>query len=675
VATGGPTRITWPRRAVAILAAVACLCGVASASSSTSTRSRVALFGHLGFVSPSGIAGVFAGCFGSEPCIGSLTIKRGRVTIGHRMRETIGANNGGIVHVKLSPSARRSLAFGRISVTVRMADAGGAKTSTQVELVPFGTAAAIASAERAVVATAPPRIKVFGHTGFVNTGSTTGIFLGCFGTTVCHGAMTLTAGGAVVGGHDSFYISPNDGSIVHVALRANGRRILAQRHRLTVTVTVNDSAGPGATATVTLVPYYGDINDYALVTSPATATGSSPTRFDLALTNASSPGLNLGSAKFRAPPGFKVLKAWLPRGARGRVTVAGSVVALRRLGLESSATLHVRVTATAPARCKVYSSTWGSAAWEGENFNVRGLIRDNARSISKTTVKGPCALRFVTEPATAIAAQHITGAAGDPSGTPVAVEIVDGKGKVVRSSRASVTIGIRDNPTGATLRGTRTVRAVHGVARFVDLSLSTPGNGYRLRASSPRLPSASSRPFDVGSTVATCAQNQICQTKLSTTASSFAITARADPGAPNAGTLSESVDVGTPLECSGYTQEDSHWWDFSMSSANRSKIITYTIKVPLIPLSGTLEAILNETQACFGALAEFTTKSGLPAPARVLPDGSSGFIGLLPDCPVPTGPCVVSRQSTLDLSSPIGFDIVLTLYVPEGLAGDPWMRT
>jgi hypothetical protein len=645
----------------------------AVATPSTSPASKVKLFGHLGYVSPSGIAGVFVGCFGSKPCTGSLTITQGGRTIGHRSSETVGADNGGIVHVKLKDSARRALAHGRFPVTVTVRDVDGARASTQVELVPFDTPAAIAGIAQASGAAAPSSIKIFGHTGFVNMGATTGIFLGCFGTAECAGSMTLTAGGAVVGGRGPFYVSPNDGSIVHVTLRANGRRLLAKRHRLTVTVTVKDTRGGRAMGRVTLVPYFGDIDDFALVTSPATVPASSTTAFDLALSNASSPGIMLGSAKLTPPRGFKVVNASLAPGARGSVTVAGNVVELRKLVLVPNATLHVKVTAAAPARCKVSSSAWTSAAWEGDHFNVQALTLDNARSTARLTVNGPCAVRFGTEPASAGAGQRITGIPYAPSGKPLSVDVVDGAGKIVTSSSAPVTIGLGRNPGKATLGGTTTVRAVHGVATFTDLTVSKASNGYTLTASSPKLLRATSRAFDASSTSTLCQQNQSCQTDLTTGASNFEVIANADPSKPNSGTLSESVDVGAVLQCPGYAHEDANWWEFSMTSANRSKTIVSTIKVPLLPLQGTLEAILQQFQMCFGATSDFVTSEGVPAPASTLPDGTSGFVGLLPNCPSP-GPCVISRQTQLDLFNGIGFDIVVTVAIPEGFSGDPWAR-
>jgi len=643
---------------------------------SPASSSGVALFGRHGFVSPSGVAGVFVGCFKTTACIGQVTITHDGTTVGRRPVEEIAAENGGIVHVKLSHAARQLLVQGYLRVTVTVVDRDGATATSPLTLVPFETTGAISRVEQAISASASPAssIKIFGRTGFVNPGGTSGIFLGCFGSTECAGAMTLTAGRTVVGGRTAFYISPNDGGIVHVVLRPAGRRLIATRHKLEVTVTVRDGSGPPATGRIKLQPFLGDIDESALVVSPGTVAGNAPSTFSVALTNASSPGFTLASAKVTAPAGFKVRRASLEYGARGSTTVAGNVIELRDLVLAPNGALHLRIAATVPSSCKASTFTWASGAWAGADFGGRPLTLDTFASSAATTVSTHCGLHFVTEPAGSTAGVRITGKADDPSGAPVTVAVVDGKGKTVPSSNPLVTIALRDNPGGATLGGTKTVHAVDGVARFTNLTLSKPDDGYTLTASSANLPSATSKPFDESSTSAICAQDTTCQTSLSTTESDFEVTASADASKPNAGTLSESVNVGTPLQCPGYIQEDPNSWEFSMTSVNRSKTIVNTIKVPLLPLSGPLDAILNATQACFGAVTEFTTKSGAPAAPATLPDGTPGFIGLLPDCTGAHGPCVVSRKSILDLSSGIGFDIVMTVYIPEGFAGDPHFR-
>ena len=52
--------------------------------------------------------------------------------------------------------------------------------------------------------------------------------------------------------------------------------------------------------------------------------------------------------------------------------------------------------------------------------------------------------------------------------------------------------------------------------------------------------------------------------------------------------------------------------------------------------------------------------------------------GSSPCCPTArtgsSGPCIASRSTTPDSSSPTGYDVVLTIQFPAGLPGDPWGR-
>ncbi|HKE91887.1 MAG TPA: hypothetical protein VKB45_16250, partial [Gemmatimonadales bacterium] len=72
----------------------------------------------------------------------------------------------------------------------------------------------------------------------------------------------------------------------------------------------------------------------------------------------------------------------------------------------------------------------------------------------------------------------------------------------VRGATDRVTIAIGANPTGGTLRGTTTVKAVYGIASFKDLSIDQTGDRYTLVASSGALPSVTSEVFGVFDTLA-----------------------------------------------------------------------------------------------------------------------------------------------------------------------------
>jgi hypothetical protein len=83
----------------------------------------------------------------------------------------------------------------------------------------------------------------------------------------------------------------------------------------------------------------------------------------------------------------------------------------------------------------------------------------------------------------------------------VEVKVVDDVGNLLTSFNGPVTIAIGHNGgtlLPGTLSGTKTVTAVNGVARFTDLSIDQPGNGYTLVVSAASVTGAESAPFNVG---------------------------------------------------------------------------------------------------------------------------------------------------------------------------------
>jgi hypothetical protein len=270
-------------------------------------------------------------------------------------------------------------------------------------------------------------------------------------------------------------------------------------------------------------------------------------------------------------------------------------------------------------------------------------------------------LSFSTQPHNAVVGQAITGAAINPSGPPITVRLLDDNGKLKTGSSAPVTIALASNPAGATLGGTTTVDAVGGVASFSNLTLNKAGGQYTLVASSPGLASATSSSFDEHGTAVFCLQGQSCSTSVSTSVSQLQVTANPTHNSkPNSGILSESADVGSPLTCTGYQATDANWFEFLSSSTNRTKVLNYTLD------NTSPEGI----QTCFGAPYEFATSSGAPAPASTLPNGTAGFVGLLPMCPA-KGPCVASITSS---EGGEGVNTVVIVRIPDGLPGDPFAR-
>jgi hypothetical protein len=173
-------------------------------------------------------------------------------------------------------------------------------------------------------------------------------------------------------------------------------------------------------------------------------------------------------------------------------------------------------------------------------------------------------------------------------------------------------------------------------------------------------------------------QRQPCVTDVSNPDGGSKVDATNFASGPNSGVLYESVNAQNhaQLNCGqDYTSyPDPNTYELNVTTTNREKIVTTTIVVPLAPPNITPTQLAMQQQICFGAPYEFKTADGSKG---ILPDGTSGFIGLLPDCPTsgtPSSPCIASRTQNLDPAVPLGFDIVVMWEIPPGLPGDPWGR-
>ncbi|MGH7653781.1 MAG: RCC1 domain-containing protein [Gemmatimonadaceae bacterium] len=93
--------------------------------------------------------------------------------------------------------------------------------------------------------------------------------------------------------------------------------------------------------------------------------------------------------------------------------------------------------------------------------------------------------------------QPVSVDAGETIAPPVIVQIRDSHGTLVSDADGPVTIALGTNAAGASLAGTTTVTAAHGVATFDDLWLNQPGTAYTLVATSGTLTEATSSPFTI----------------------------------------------------------------------------------------------------------------------------------------------------------------------------------
>jgi hypothetical protein len=401
---------------------------------------------------------------------------------------------------------------------------------------------------------------------------------------------------------------------------------------------------------------------YVVNVSPGTAQAGSSTTFDFALKNTSSPGTNLGSAAFTPPLGFSVNHASLPAGAKGHVYVLFNIVLLDNVNVTPGSTLHVSVTVRTPSRCaNNHFDHWLPVASASGLFGplLRLDVADSSLTTDVTCASPATALKFDTQPSNT--------EVGQSTNPGVTVDIVDAGGNVVDSS-SPVTLALGDDPGLGNLGGTLTENASHGVATFNDLSIDQPGVGYTLTASSGSLTGDTSDPFNESQTTTTTCTTNPCTTDIGTAQSDLQISAD-----PAAGSITESVDLGTPLSCAdrlhgGYTGFDTNWYDF-----NETGTVDKTASYEIFGLNSDQ---IEEVQICFGAVYDFQTSEGGQAQPGTLPDGTAGFIGLLPSCDSTDGakPCVESVVPSDDDRSGAIATVDIPGLGPTGAPGDPSMH-
>jgi hypothetical protein len=393
-----------------------------------------------------------------------------------------------------------------------------------------------------------------------------------------------------------------------------------------------------------------------------------------------------GSANLFWPSPLQVLSASLPAGA-GSATLAssctygsltGPCVQLRNLSLPPAGTVVVTMNVSVPAGCSAAPVKWAIEAKQANDFSGQpgnDMTLDAANSSLATIISGACAVRFGTQPHSAVTGQVISGTDYDPSGPPVTVDVVDVNGNIVTGSTAAVTVALGSNPGGATLSGTTTVNAAGGVATFSTLTLDKPADGYTLTASSLGLTGATSNTFSINDQALICtAQTINCAVDTGNSGGDAKVVAHA----VDTGLLLESVNAngGGQLTCSGYTTNDPNTYTFDTTSSNWSKVVTITIHDPANTTTSGAAHQLGSQDLCLQAPYPFTTKSGRPATKSTLPDGSVVYTGLLPNCPQAGGPCHNrgSDKKVSNPSSPTGWDIILVADFPAGLPGDPRMN-
>jgi phosphodiesterase/alkaline phosphatase D-like protein len=139
--SGLKTNTTYHYRLVALAPGGAVALGSDATFSTAAVPTRLAFFGTTSFADQHGVGGVFLGCFGTSSCRGSVTLSRSGHTLGTRTSYTIGANDGGFVHVTLNALGQSLLRHrGTMNVTAAVANANGQKVTGKLKLVRYSTA-------------------------------------------------------------------------------------------------------------------------------------------------------------------------------------------------------------------------------------------------------------------------------------------------------------------------------------------------------------------------------------------------------------------------------------------------------------------------------------------------------------------------------------------------------
>jgi hypothetical protein len=157
-----------------------------------------------------------------------------------------------------------------------------------------------------------------------------------------------------------------------------------------------------------------------------------------------------------------------------------------------------------------------------------------------------------------------------------------------------------------------------------------------------------------------------CSTAVDTSVSTYGVVSNAATG-----TLHGTLDVGRRLRCGSYRFRDPNWYDSVVTPP--AGTTAPPVGTPPIVDQVSYTIVNASTQGlgfCLGALYDFVTASGAMAPAGTLPNGNSGFLGLLPMCTSAAPPCISSIAPQVDSNANSGYDAVMSIQIPE--QGDPW---
>lgn len=402
------------------------------------------------------------------------------------------------------------------------------------------------------------------------------------------------------------------------------------------------TAAPAANAVAGQKPYSADV-------LPTCVPSNTSITFTTTIRNETTTA-TLGSAKIDAPAGFTITAIVTPP-ATGTVSFGPTVIRLVELAVPPGGSTSVVFQATT-AGAGVYIWHVGAKRSTNPDGPHDDLVFRGGGSHVETRVD-MCVLRFATQPANAETGANVSGAALDPDGPPVAVEVLDGPdGSRVTTSSASISLELLPPPTveGAALSpAVPTVTAASGLAAFDaaggdGFSISPAGSGYRLGAAAgPGIVPATSDPFDVIGIGVVCTGPGCSETVVSSNGVVVTVTA---PDAQAGDVITVQLDVEA-LACPGYTPLAGTPIVTFTVTGNSIRVVT--IRVP----AALATRPLHQNRVCYSSLLSFTDRLGVVTNT-----------GLLPSCPTKQ-PSVPPCQRVSRIHRPSG-DHIISFIAPPG---------
>jgi hypothetical protein len=162
----------------------------------------------------------------------------------------------------------------------------------------------------------------------------------------------------------------------------------------------------------------------------------------------------------------------------------------------------VHFTSTDPQAVLPSDYTFTSADAGAHTFSNVVLKTAGSQSVtvSDGTLKNTASTNVVPGAATQlVVTAQPAGMVAPGAAFGLTVTAEDAYGNVAAGFTGSVSVGLAANPGGATLGGSTTTNAVHGVAAFTGLTLDKTGIGYTLQATGSGLSTATTAAFDADS--------------------------------------------------------------------------------------------------------------------------------------------------------------------------------